>query len=190
MTEANQKRQDILDAAAQLFARSGYDGATIRDIARAAHVSTGTIHAQFKNKDQLLDAAVAERLGLVVREIREATSGLSSSDGLAACLRTLFMRLSQDALLARLLTFEAGLSTRLADRHTTQLALQIEAIGRFHLEDAASVLKIKDRQAAATIIRSSLSGWLLAEQRGAKQASAEQTADALVLLLLGAPADR
>lgn len=166
MAESNQKRQDILDAAAQLFARSGFDRATIRDIARAAHVSTGTIYAQFSNKDELLDGAVAERLGSIVREIRSAAAGLSPSEGFAVCLKTLFSRLSEDPLLARLLTFEVGLSTRAAGKQTHQLATQIEAIGRFHLEDAAPFLRIEDREAAATLIRASLSGWLLAQQRG------------------------
>ena len=91
MMEANQKRQDILAAAAELLARNGVDGATIRAIAKAARVSTGTIHAEFTNNDELLDAAVAERLGLIARDIREAAAGLSPSAGLARCLRTLFV---------------------------------------------------------------------------------------------------
>src|SRR5262245_34241916 len=142
----SQKRQDIIDASAELFARRGFDGTSVRDIAAAAHVSTGTIYAHFRDKDALLDASVAERLGLIVREIRTAAASLSPADGLAMCLRILFQRLSQDGLLARLLTFEAGLSARVAGRQTKQLAAQLEAIGRYHLEDAAASLRIQDRE--------------------------------------------
>lgn len=185
MAEANQKRHDILEAAAELFARSGFDHATIRDIAKAAHVSTGTIYAQFRNKDELLDGAIADRLGSIVLEIRSRAAGKAPTEGLAVCLRTLFSRLSGDALLSRLMTFEAGLSTRVAGNQTQKLASQIEAIGRFHLEDAGPQLKIQDREAAATLVRASLSGYLLAQQRGVTQVTADRAADALILLLVG-----
>ena len=46
--------QRILDAAAGIFGRSGYDGATMLEVARAAGVSKGLLHYHFKSKEQLL----------------------------------------------------------------------------------------------------------------------------------------
>jgi AcrR family transcriptional regulator len=49
-----ERQKQILDAAARVFAEKGFDRATIRDIARAAHVSEGSIYIYFKNKQDLL----------------------------------------------------------------------------------------------------------------------------------------
>jgi AcrR family transcriptional regulator len=46
--------QRILDAAAGIFGKAGYDGATMLDVARAAGVSKGLLHYHFKSKEQLL----------------------------------------------------------------------------------------------------------------------------------------
>jgi AcrR family transcriptional regulator len=48
------RRNQILDAAARLFARKGYKGATIREIAREAGVAEGTIYNYFDSKHDLL----------------------------------------------------------------------------------------------------------------------------------------
>jgi AcrR family transcriptional regulator len=51
-------REKILSAAKTLFAERGYEGATIRDIAAAAGMSTGAVFASFTDKSDLfLDIA-------------------------------------------------------------------------------------------------------------------------------------
>jgi AcrR family transcriptional regulator len=49
-----ERRNQILDAAARLFARKGYKGATIREIAHEAGVAEGTIYNYFDSKHDLL----------------------------------------------------------------------------------------------------------------------------------------
>ncbi len=46
-------RQEILRAAAEVFAEKGFHDATIQDIARVAEFSTGSIYNYFDNKDTL-----------------------------------------------------------------------------------------------------------------------------------------
>jgi len=48
------KKQRILQAAVQLFAKKGYSKATIAQIARKADVAEGTVYEYFKNKEDLL----------------------------------------------------------------------------------------------------------------------------------------
>ena len=48
------RRSHILEAAAQVFAERGYHRATIKDVARAAGVSDGSIYNVFENKTALL----------------------------------------------------------------------------------------------------------------------------------------
>ena len=48
------RRSQILAAAAVIFARKGFDRATIADIARAAGLAEGSIYNYFRSKDELL----------------------------------------------------------------------------------------------------------------------------------------
>ncbi len=48
------RRDQILDAAARLFAQKGFHTTTIRDIAKEAGIADGTIYNYFKNKTALL----------------------------------------------------------------------------------------------------------------------------------------
>ena len=52
------KESSILDAAEQIFARAGFDGAKISEIARAANVAEGTVYLYYKNKQDLLAGVV------------------------------------------------------------------------------------------------------------------------------------
>jgi AcrR family transcriptional regulator len=49
-----ERQQQILQAAARVFAKKGFESATIREVARAARVSEGSIYRYFKNKQDLL----------------------------------------------------------------------------------------------------------------------------------------
>lgn len=48
------RRTQILEAAARVFARKGFDRATVSDIARAARLSEGSIYNYFRSKEDLL----------------------------------------------------------------------------------------------------------------------------------------
>ncbi|WP_222434990.1 TetR/AcrR family transcriptional regulator [Falsiphaeobacter marinintestinus] len=61
-TDRGERRSDaILDAAEQVFASSGYKGATMREIAELAGVAQGLIHYHYKNKETLFEQLVARR---------------------------------------------------------------------------------------------------------------------------------
>src|SRR5438876_11500316 len=57
---SRRKRDAILAAASQLFAKRGYDATTADDIAAGAGVSIGTFYAYFRNKRQAFLALYAE----------------------------------------------------------------------------------------------------------------------------------
>ena len=48
------RRNQILDAATQVFAEKGFARATIKEIARVAGIADGTIYIYFKNKNELM----------------------------------------------------------------------------------------------------------------------------------------
>lgn len=59
---SREKRDEILRAAAVMFAERGYSGTTSDDIAEAAGVSVGTFYNYFRNKRQVLVMLVIERI--------------------------------------------------------------------------------------------------------------------------------
>jgi AcrR family transcriptional regulator len=54
-------REELLDAAASVFAEKGYDGTRIQDVVRRAGLSTGAVYGRFTSKDELLREAVITR---------------------------------------------------------------------------------------------------------------------------------
>ena len=50
---SEKSRGQILEAALELFSRQEYRGTSMRDIARAAHASTGSVYHHFKDKEQV-----------------------------------------------------------------------------------------------------------------------------------------
>ena len=59
-------RDQLLDAAARVFAREGYDGTKILDIVAEAGLSTGAVYGRFGSKNALLQEAVVRRAASVV----------------------------------------------------------------------------------------------------------------------------
>ncbi len=61
------RRNQILDAAAKVFAENGFQKSTTREIAEAADISEGTIYNYFENKDDLLIGLLDRIAGTQVR---------------------------------------------------------------------------------------------------------------------------
>jgi AcrR family transcriptional regulator len=57
----DQTRERILDAAEEMFARNGYNGSSLRDVARAAQLQTAAIGYHYPTKEALFDAVVHRR---------------------------------------------------------------------------------------------------------------------------------
>jgi AcrR family transcriptional regulator len=54
-------RERLLDAAARLVARQGYQGTKIQEIVQAAGLSSGAIYGRFRSKDELVREAIVTR---------------------------------------------------------------------------------------------------------------------------------
>jgi len=61
MTDFNEKQVEILLVAEKLFSDKGFDGASIRDIAKEAGVNVAMISYYFGSKEKLLDALILYR---------------------------------------------------------------------------------------------------------------------------------
>jgi AcrR family transcriptional regulator len=69
-----QTRAKVLAAARRLFSEQGYEGATIRDIAAAAGMSTGAVFANFSDKSDLFGEIMMTDLAALGDAMREAAN--------------------------------------------------------------------------------------------------------------------
>lgn len=87
------RRNQILDAAWATFARQGYHGTTMQDIAREAGISAGAIYRYFPGKEAVLRAIVdrnTRRYSELVREVREGVR--TPADALRAIGEAMFLQ--------------------------------------------------------------------------------------------------
>lgn len=73
------RRNQILDAAAVLFAQQGFHTTTIKDIAKEAGIADGTIYNYFKNKTALL-LAIFNRMRSLVKPDEDELPQLIAGD--------------------------------------------------------------------------------------------------------------
>ena len=67
--QATDKRRVILDAAVKVFAREGFYGCRVADIADEAGVAYGLVYHYVRSKDEILDTLFLERWDLMLEEI-------------------------------------------------------------------------------------------------------------------------
>lgn len=71
---ASEKYQRILDAAVEVIAENGYFQSRVTDIAARAGVADGTIYLYFKNKEQVLMAAIDSAFAAFLKRARSEIS--------------------------------------------------------------------------------------------------------------------
>jgi AcrR family transcriptional regulator len=73
------RRAEILDAAAEVFARSGYHGTSVADLVEAAGVARGTFYLYFQSKN----AVFIELLDKLTVDLRAEIRGVDTREGAA-----------------------------------------------------------------------------------------------------------
>ena len=66
------KRRQILDGAVSVFRRTGFDAASMADVAAEAGVSKATLYVYYPSKEQLFAAVVSEERDRSIKQILEA----------------------------------------------------------------------------------------------------------------------
>jgi AcrR family transcriptional regulator len=89
--EAEERRNEILDAAENLFIAKGYERATVNDILDATGIAKGTFYYHFKSKERVLDGIVKRRGDAGIRAARD----VAESGGMNAAEKLLRIMLAQ-----------------------------------------------------------------------------------------------
>lgn len=56
--DADERKNEILDAADELFSQKGFDGTSISDILQKVKIARGTLYYHFKSKEEIMDALI------------------------------------------------------------------------------------------------------------------------------------
>jgi len=92
----DKRSEAILAAAAALFARKGFSGTSVAELAKACGASKSLIYHYFPSKDDVLYAVMAEHLDALTEAAETACASGSAGDRLRA-LTIAFMRLYASA---------------------------------------------------------------------------------------------
>lgn len=105
--EKEARRSDILAAAKKVFARKGYHGTTIAEIAKTAKLSYGSIYWYFDSKDALFHELMESEAQALRRHVTEAlttTPAAGAPDApFRAAVRATFEFFESDRALVKLL---------------------------------------------------------------------------------------
>lgn len=83
-------REQLLDAAARVFARHGFHGASVEAVSEEAGFSTGAVYSNFESKEELFLTLYEERMDRRRRELRETVEqSRSPTIGLASAAASL-----------------------------------------------------------------------------------------------------
>ena len=100
-------RDDILDAAAQVFRQKGYHGASMADIAGAVNLQKASLYHHVSSKQEILLALLDRALEMLTERIAPiAAQSVPADEKLREMIRVYLKSLSQNADLSSVLLFE------------------------------------------------------------------------------------
>ena len=131
-------RAELLDTAARVFARRGYNGASVEEIAEEAGYSHGAVYSNFDGKADLFLAVLEEYMAERAQELAATQAGLPEDAPIELRARALadqwmerFAKDRESFLLHMEFVAHAGRDPELAERFGTRSAALREAIAAY-----------------------------------------------------------
>jgi len=117
---SSDKRDAILRAATQVFARNGFFQSQVADVARAAGVAAGTVYLYFRSKDDLLASLFERTMTEAIAEGRSVLEGVDDPRERLSRIANLHLdRLGRDRDLAVVFQVELRQSTKFMERFSS-----------------------------------------------------------------------
>jgi len=155
-------RADLIRAARDIIGERGLDGLRVSDVTERADVAFGTFYNQFKTKDDIVEAVVAETIVGLAASIEESPAFADPAEALVASTRAIVRVAYDDPSLARLLVNLEQAEARFERTIRPQAGALLErgvAEGVFTIDDLETTLTMSIAGAFETI-RGILSGRL------------------------------
>lgn len=113
MTDFNEKQIEILQVAEQLFAEEGFDGTSVRDIAKKANINIAMISYYFGSKEKLLEALVIYRIKAMSMHLENLyQENISPLDKIDKLIAYYIQRVHQNRSIYQILHFELSNNKR------------------------------------------------------------------------------
>ena len=179
----DKRRDSILRVASRLYARQGFNGASVSDLAKACRTSKSLIYHYFPSKDDILHQVMEAHLDGLVAAAREATRSGTAEEKLRA-LTLAFMRLyvgAQDdhkVLLNELDNLPAKQRSEVIGKQRRIIATVEELIAEIRPETGPLALPL-------TMLFFGMINWTHTWFRPEGRVSAESLADMAVEVMLG-----
>lgn len=153
MSTRDAKRQDILRAAIELFARKGFRGTTTRDLAAQAEVNEAIIFRYFTNKTELYRAILEEKAHqrqVDIDKPLQEQAGTADIQTLLEFVGNQFLeRHEEDSTFMRLMLFSALEGHELSDMFLSSLAVRDPMAAYMEQQMVAGTLRKMDPALAA-----------------------------------------
>lgn len=132
-------RARILEAARRVFARSGYHGTLMDQVAQEAGLSKGALYVHFPSKEELflalLDAAAATLVDRLTQAIAASRGGRAK---VAAALEAAVVAFEENEDLTRLFLVESVGASPQVEQRRWQLRAALTQLVRAHLDEAVA----------------------------------------------------
>lgn len=197
MGEISQREQRILDAAAELFTRYGYDKTTVDEIAHAAGVSKGAIYLHFKSKEALFEALILRESDIVTERFLELIDADPAGVTLFTLYRYALVVLDEAPLLKALYTRDRRVlgdwvrHLRDTPAYAESMNLSVDFVR--NMQEAGLLRRDLDPEAVAYLLRALRYGLLTMEDftpRGQAPPPIAQVGDVLAEMIANGLAPR
>ena len=161
------QRKVIMDAAADLFARSGYQGTSIKDIAAAVDLGESTLYGYFPGKQEILLAILTQQVELV-DSLLVHLNDLEDRPSFVNLIDVIMEKITSNLVYNRVMFAEAWLNDEVLQVFVITRLLPVMAILQKFISEKTStgLFRPIDPQLAARMIIATFIGALLPVLRG------------------------
>ena len=173
---------EILDAARRVFARKGFTGATVDEIAESAGLAKGTIYLYFHSKRGIFRAVLERSLAVLLDETARGLSAAATpAEKIRAFIRTRVCYAERNHDCVSIHRFGAGRPARIAGPGVPRVYLQQARALEAVLKEASLRGEIRPirADAAAFAVHEMTSGLITHRLLGRSRATAEEDVDFL-----------
>jgi TetR/AcrR family transcriptional regulator, fatty acid metabolism regulator protein len=183
------KRDRILQAATRIFARKGFFGAQVADVAREAEVAAGTVYLYFRSKEDVLISLFERTMASAIEDGRGAIRRLDDPEAqLRRIARMHLARLGADRDLAVVFQVELRQTTKFMEQFSATCLREYLGIIRDVITRGQKTGRFR-RTISATLTSKIIFGaldematnWVLSQ----RDYDLESQADAVVDLIVG-----
>ncbi len=189
-----QTRQRLLDSAQEVFARRGFVGASVDDIAEQAGYSKGAVYSNFKSKEALFLELLHNRMSEELGELEQLLRDRSSAGDILLALRHRYSSLEKQVvwcLLSAEFQLQAGRNPDFAEPFAALYRNQRTAIAMLAslVAEKAGATLAWNGEELATSLMALTHGIALQRAADPKSVSAETAGKAIQMFLTAALTD-